>query len=129
MAMAVQTAVRSVDRVIEAVLAIYAGHQERAVTTYLGEVCDRRLLAELADVPCAVAGTQRIVEIVIDGEPDCDMLTRAVWTLAARGWHVVTLVPLERLGEAHGALRGSPCLLQPWWLDGDTVRFGRTETP
>jgi len=129
MAMAVQTALRSVDRVVEGVLAVYAGRQERAVSTFLGEVCDRRLLAELADVPCTVAGTQRIVEIVVDGEPECELLAPAVWALAARGWQVAALVPLPRLGEAHRALRGSPCLLQPWWLDGDTVQFGHSETP
>ncbi len=129
MAMAIQTVLHTVDRVVEGVMAAYAGRQDRAITTLLGEVCDRRLSAEVSEIPCTVAGAQRIVEIVVDAEPDCDLLAPAVWALAERGWQVVALVPLERLGEAHGALRGSPCLLQPWWLDADTVRFGRSETP
>ncbi len=129
MAMAVQPALRNVDRVISSALDSYAGHHDRAIEVPLTEVCDRRLPAEISEVLCVVAGAQRLVEMVVDYEPDCEVLVPAVWALAGRGWDTVALVPLERLGEAHQALRGAPCRLQPWWLEGDDIQFGCWEIP
>jgi len=45
------------------------------------------------------------------------------------GWRVAVLVPAMRMGEAHRALRGMDLTLQPWWADGETVRFGGPEVP
>jgi hypothetical protein len=33
------------------------------------------------------------------------------------------------MGEAHTELRGTPCTLQGWWFDDDTVRFSGFERP
>ena len=44
-----------------------------------------------------------------------------------RGLDVWVLVPLSRLGSAHDTLRGIVSRLQPWWLEGEIVRFGRPE--
>lgn len=45
------------------------------------------------------------------------------------GWRVAVLIPAGRMGEAHRALRGVPVTLQPWWPDGEHVRFGGPEVP
>lgn len=44
-------------------------------------------------------------------------------------WAITVLVPAARMGEAHRALRGAPLTLQPWWPDGESVRFGGPEVP
>jgi hypothetical protein len=48
---------------------------------------------------------------------------------SAADWDVSVIVPAVRMGEAHRALRGAPITLQPWWADGDSVRFGGPEVP
>lgn len=49
--------------------------------------------------------------------------------LAADGWRVHVLVPLDRLGDAHRGLRGAEVMLQGWWTDDGGVHFGRPEIP
>jgi len=49
--------------------------------------------------------------------------------LAADGWQIHVLVPLERMGEAHRGLRGVDVRLQGWWLDDGSVHFGQPEIP
>ena len=44
-------------------------------------------------------------------------------------WDVSVIVAASRMGEAHRALRGAPITLQPWWADGESVRFGGPEVP
>lgn len=44
-------------------------------------------------------------------------------------WAVTVVVPAARMGEAHRELRGAPLTLQPWWPDGESVRFGGPEVP
>jgi hypothetical protein len=44
-------------------------------------------------------------------------------------WAITVIVPAVRMGEAHRALRGAPLTLQPWWPDGESVRFGGPEVP
>ncbi|HSM01372.1 MAG TPA: hypothetical protein VK960_02875 [Acidimicrobiia bacterium] len=48
---------------------------------------------------------------------------------SAADWDVSVIVPAHRMGEAHRALRGTPITLQPWWIDGESVRFGGPEVP
>jgi len=48
---------------------------------------------------------------------------------SAADWDVSVIVPAARMGEAHRALRGAPITLQPWWTDGESVRFGGPEVP
>ena len=69
------------------------------------------------------------MEIILDAGVDAEELTAVAWRLAGSGWSVIVLVACDRLGEAHPGLRGVPCGLQPWWLDGDEVSFGRVEIP
>lgn len=45
------------------------------------------------------------------------------------GTDVIVVVEANRLGEAHRMLRGTNCVLQPWWKDGGSVSFGATEVP
>jgi hypothetical protein len=84
--------------------------------------------ADVASIRSVVAVEDRMVELVVDDGP-FEALAPAVWALAARRWEVVVLTPSARNGEAHRALRGTPCRIQPWWLDGSDVRFGSFETP
>jgi hypothetical protein len=41
----------------------------------------------------------------------------------------VVLVSLDRIGQAHDGLRGTPCRLQGWWIFEGEVVFGAFETP
>ena len=62
---------------------------------------------------------------------DDQALTALVAPSRARAadWDVSVIVPSSRMGEAHRALRGTPITLQPWWFDGEDVRFGGPEVP
>jgi hypothetical protein len=57
------------------------------------------------------------------------MLSEVAWTLDERAWMLNIIVSLDRLGDAHTALRGAPCTLQGWWFDDDAVRFAGFEKP
>ncbi len=46
-----------------------------------------------------------------------------------KGFEVWALVPLELVGRAHAVLRGRVDQLQPWWVEGDAVRFGAPRVP
>lgn len=49
--------------------------------------------------------------------------------LSSCDWAITVIVPAGRMGEAHRELRGAPVTLQPWWPDGESVRFGGPEVP
>ena len=92
-------------------------------------------LAELLSVPsdlgalrAVVGAADRTVEIVLDADVDAAAVAPAAWALASKGFSTIVLVGLERLGEAHEGLRGTPCHLQGWWFAGDGVAFGAFET-
>lgn len=68
-------------------------------------------------------------ELVVDAEVPLGILKPVADMLAAEGWAVTVLVPSHRSGEAHHDLRGGRCGIQPYWLDGDLLRFGRPELP
>jgi hypothetical protein len=77
-----------------------------------------------------VAAEDGIAEWVLDhGTAPADVGAGAA-ELAAKGWEVTILVPTQRIGEAHVALRRIPVHLQPWWLDAEHgVCFGVPEVP
>ena len=49
----------------------------------------------------------------------------------SRTWNVVVLVPVGLVGSGHQVLRGlfDNVTIQPWWTEGETIRFGQPETP
>jgi hypothetical protein len=129
MAMAVQVSLIGTDRVVDRALAIYRAHFERAVHVSLGEMVDRDVAVDVAKLSVVAAGDSRTAEIMVDETVVCQQLVTAIWSLADQGWKTTVVVPAGRMGEAHFALRGLPCRLQPWWEDGANVGFGSFEMP
>ena len=129
MAVAVRPEVMPGADVVRAAVGHYVRSHEPVVESWLAELTGTSLGDELAFLRCAAAIERRIVEIAVTTTVDCSGLSAPVWRLAGSGWHVVCLVPAHKIGEAHAALRGAPCVLQPWWIAGGDVAFGRTETP
>jgi hypothetical protein len=126
MVVAMQEPITDVDRVAAAVLDVYVKRRELATEMPLIEILDVPVgVGALRVVACV---REQIVEIVLDADVDAAALASAVWALSARGWRVVVLVALERIGAAHGELRGTPCRLQPWWLVDGAVVFGGFES-
>jgi hypothetical protein len=77
-----------------------------------------------------IAADLGIVECILPDDTPPASLASGVAGLAAAGWDVNVLVPLERLGEAHRGLRGRPTRLQAWWLDPEHgICFGKPEVP
>ena len=114
--------------VAEAAAAAYLARGNRVLDIPLIEMVHVSMGADVATVRSIVAVEDRVVELVVDDGP-FEALGPAVWALAARGWDVVALIPSGRNGEAHRALRGTPCQIQPWWVERREIRFGRLETP
>ena len=127
MAVAVLEARTSVDFVTEAVLAAHRAHVDEPIETSLAEFLDTPV--EGGAVRAVVADRSRIVEIVLDSDTDIGVLSQVAWALDERAWLLNVIVSLNRLGEAHTALRGTPCTLQGWWFDDDSVRFAGFERP
>jgi hypothetical protein len=114
--------------VARAVSAVNAARGSTVVEMPLLEMVHVSVAADTAMIPGVMSVEDRVVELVVDEEP-FEAIAPAIWALDARGWNVVALALAGRLGEAHRALRGTPCRLQPWWRDGDEVRFGAFEIP
>ena len=127
MAVAVQEPITSVDLVTEAVLGNYRARIEDATEMTLAEVLGAPNPAGAARV--VVVPKLRIVEIMLDDESHPDALANVAWTLDDRSWKLNVVLPLERLGEAHIALRGTPSTLQGWWYEDDAVHFAGFERP
>jgi len=127
MAVAVQEARTSVDFVTEAVLVAHRAHVDDAVEMSLAEFLASPI--EAGAVRAVVADRTRMVEIVLDVDTDIGLLSEVAWALDQRAWSLNVIVSLNRLGEAHTALRGTPCTLQGWWFDDDAVRFAGFERP
>lgn len=127
MAVAVQEPITSVDLVADAVLSVYRSRIEDATEMTLAEVIGAPHPA--GAVRAVVASNDRMVEVVLDAESHPDALTDVAWTLNDRSWSLNVIVALERLGEAHTALRGTPTTLQGWWYSDDAVRFAGYEKP
>jgi len=127
MAVAVQEARTSVDFVTEAVLVSHRAHVNDATEMSLAEFLESPV--DAGAVRAVVAQRTRMIEIVLDADTDIEMLSEVSWTLDERAWMLNVIVSLNRLGEAHTALRGTPCTLQGWWFDDDAVRFAGFEKP
>ena len=127
MAVAVQEPTTSVDFVAEAVLDVYRAQVTEANHMSLAEFIDSpRLVGAYRAI---VSPESHIVEVILDAESPIHDLAEVAWTVAARGWHCNVLVSLDRLGFAHTELRGSPCSLQGWWFDDESVHFTGYERP
>lgn len=127
MAVAVQDTLTEVDRVTAATVDAYARRSDIATEMPLAELLD--VPRSVGSIRSVVAKSERRVEVVLDAEFDATALAPGLWALAADGWQPVVLIALDRIGAAHVELRGTPCLLQAWWFDGDQVAFGGFETP
>ena len=127
MAVAVQEARTSVDFVSEAVLAAHRAHVNEATEMSLAEFLDSPV--DAGAVRAVVADKTRTVEVVLDEDTDVGILSEVAWALDERSWLLNVIVSLNRMGEAHTELRGTPCTLQGWWFDDDTVRFSGFERP
>lgn len=127
MAVAVQEARTSVDFVTEAVLVAHRAQVNDATEMSLAEFLESPV--DAGAVRAVVAERTRTIEIVLDADTNIEMLAEVAWALDERAWMLNVVVSLERLGEAHTALRGTPCTLQGWWFDEDAVRFSGFEKP
>jgi len=127
MAVAVQEPRTSVDFVSEAVLGVHRAHVDEATEMSLAEFLDSPV--DAGAVRAVVAERSRMVEIVLDADTAVGILSEVAWALDDRSWLLNVIVSLDRLGEAHTELRGTPCTLQGWWFDDDSVRFSGFETP
>jgi hypothetical protein len=126
MAVAIQEAITDVDRVAAAVLDAYAKRRELPTEMPLIEILDVPVgVGALRVIACV---REQVAEIVLDADVDAAALAPAVWALRAKGWHIVVLVALGLIGDAHGKLRGTPCRLQPWWIADDDVAIGGFES-
>ncbi len=117
------------SHVADQVAAAYTARRERVRSMPLSDLVSDRVVADLSEVRTLVATDMRVVEIVTDDHVELERLAAAAWALAGLGWDVTVLVPCDRVGDAHASLRSTPCLIQPWWVDGDGVWFGAHETP
>lgn len=127
MAVAVQEPTTSVDFVTEAVVANHRARVEPLVELSL---------AELIDTPVAVGSTRAImapdahtVEVVLDAETPLFYMSEVAWQIAREGLSLNVLVSLDRLGDAHHELRGTPATIQGWWIADDAVHFAGYEIP
>ena len=117
----------SVSQVVKATVRVYARRHEPVVESWLAEMAGVPVTDALGFLSCVAAIDRRIVEIVLAPSAGLAGLASAIWHLAASGWRVVILAPAPRMGDAHIALRGTPCTLQPWWIEGEGVAFGELE--
>lgn len=127
MAVAVQEPSTSVDYVTEAVVNTYRSKVEMSVELSLAELLDAP--KSVGAVRAVMVPDAHMVEIVLDEDSPVHAMNEVAWRLASDGMHVNVLVGLNRLGEAHGDLRGAPCTLQGWWFQDDDVHFAGFERP
>lgn len=104
---------------------IHLHYEGAVVETPLGAFAGRPQLSGVA----VLAPEQGLVEWFPDDAQDLLSLAPAVDEAVGAGWRVAVLIPARRMGEGHRALRGHEVTLQPWWGDGERVRFGGPEVP
>lgn len=127
MAVAVQeSAITDVDRVAAATLDVYARCHDLAVQMPLVEL--GTMPSDLGTLRAIVGSNDHTVEIILDAGIDPAAVAPAVWVLSDKGYQPVVLVSLDRLGQAHDGLRGTPCRLQGWWVSNGIVVFGAPES-
>ncbi len=127
MAVAVAEPGTSVDYVTGAVMTNYRARVEPAVEITLAEIID--VPRSVGALRAVSASRSRDVEVVLDTESPVHAMGAVAWHLEAQGLQLNVLVGLDRLGAAHGELRGAPCTLQGWWFEDDDVHFTGYETP
>ena len=122
MVLMADTRISTTDLVVDAVAAAYAAAGGTTVTTDLEAASD-------TDVPgrAVVAADLGVVECVVGDDDPLSTLGVAVSRMATSGWAVTVLAPSARLGDVHRELRGRPATVQAWWIDADTIQFGRHE--
>jgi hypothetical protein len=125
--MALATRIEAIDHRAAAMTAasIHLHYEDSVVETPLGDATGVDGIAGVA----VVATAQGIVEWFPHPDQGLDDLASAARSISGTGWTVTVIVRSDRMGEAHRALRGAPVILQPWWADGETVRFGGPEVP
>ncbi|MGI9666409.1 MAG: hypothetical protein ACR2N2_04800 [Acidimicrobiia bacterium] len=127
MAVAVQEPTTSVDFVTGAVVANHRARVEPSVELSLAELIDSPI--EVGSTRVVMAPELRSVEVVLDTDTPLFSMAEVAWGLHADGHVVNVLVSLDRLGDAHHELRGTPCTLQGWWIADDAVHFAGYEIP
>lgn len=127
MAVAVAEPNTSVDFVTGAVITNYRARVEPAVEVSLAELIEAP--KSVGAIRGIMSPSSHIVEVVLDADSPVGALGEVAWRLARDGLHLNVLIGLDRLGEAHGELRGTPCTLQGWWFLDDDVHFAGFETP
>lgn len=127
MAVAVQEPTTSVDFVTGAIVANYLARAEDSIEVSLAELIDAP--KNVGSVRAVVGTNQHLAEVVLDEESPVHSMAAVAWELDAHGLRLNVLVGLERMGEAHIELRGTPCTLQGWWFADDDVHFTGFETP
>jgi hypothetical protein len=127
MAVAVQEPTTNVDFVMEAVVANHRSRVEPSVQLSLTELMDAPI--EVGAIRAIMAPGARSVEVIVDADSPLHMMNEVAWRLQADGLHLNVLIGLDRLGEAHHELRGTPCTLQGWWFEDDDVHFAGFERP
>ncbi|MDH3500173.1 MAG: hypothetical protein OEM97_08630 [Acidimicrobiia bacterium] len=115
------------ERVAEAVGDICADRRDTMRVVGLTDLVHG--LGVPAGTLCLVLDSSESVEIILSLGANPTSLRSPIAVLIDEGWVVTVLVPSERLGEAHHGLRGSECLLQPWWIEDDDLQFGGYERP
>jgi hypothetical protein len=128
-ALALTRQITELDEVAETCLDTYrwAGEVADLMTwnrLFLGES-----VREAPPTPAVVARSTRTIECVIPHHADPRDYLPGFRRMVAEEWDVTVLVHSSEIGAAHAGLRGAPVTIQPWWRDGDIVRFGRPETP
>jgi hypothetical protein len=125
--MALATRIESTDHRTAAMAAasMHLHYEGSVMETPLGDFTGDDAIDGLA----VVASTQGVVEWFPHDDQPLDALAAVVGRVVGTGWKVGVIVPSGRMGEAHRALRGAPVVLQPWWADDETVRFGGPEVP
>ena len=127
MAVAVQEPTTDVDFVTGAVVANHRARVEPSVELSLAEIIDTPV--EVGATRAVMAPDARTVEVVLDVETPMFAMSEVAWQIQREGLSLNVLVGLDRLGEAHIQLRGTPCTLLGWWIADDDVRFTGYEIP
>jgi hypothetical protein len=112
-------------RAASAAASIHLQRESSVVETALGGFTG---IGDIAGV-AVLAPEQGIVEWFPDPEQQLGPLAPLAAEAVGAGWRVTVLVPGLRMGEAHRSLRGTSVTLQPWWAEGERVRFGGPEVP
>jgi len=104
---------------------IHMHYEGEVVETPLGQFAGVGGLTGVA----VLAPGQGLVEFFPSGHQSLLSLGPVAASAVASGWRVAVIVPTDRMGDAHGSLRGYPLDLQCWWADGDRICFGGPEVP